>query len=599
MKLFISKLLIVIVFFVSFFTLFFNPIKINVHAGCSGTIICGSMQYRCSVGGWFGCTPPGFDSVCTGSCTLQCNQNWSPYQACSGISNEAQCNIANASNSCTSGCSISPDTPCTWIPPCTFTAWTDGACDDGDCAPTERRQYRTVNPPGCTNSTRCVSDPTCVVAPTPSCNLDLTPATVNPLLIGGTSDLTAALSNIQDGSVSEVTFSSSNSGVATVSPASDSSSPYNSTVTGVTPGSATITARGIMNGSSRCSDTTVITVPAYSCTVDLVPDNAGTINTGDTATFIANVNPTNGLVTQVNFTSGNTTFVTVNPASDNTVVYSTIATGVSEGPTTVRADVIMGGSSICNDTSTITIAPPGPWWQVRDGDITTNGNITSAVPGASYLNIIGLGGYPGVPVYAGSLGFSPGSLSVTNWSANTSTTQGRLFDYSYFNSLIPDSITPTVATDVSLRSPGFIADGYEWFKATSNLSIDSNIDFTNRKVILFVEGGSLSIAGKINLTDNVGFFGTFVEGDITIDPLVGGTPSIEGIYLVSGSFNTGLGNTQLHARGSIASFGGINLQRDLADNTSPAELFEFGPDQVLLFPSRLAFRRTKWVEVAP
>lgn len=575
-----------------------NIVKQVSASGCSGNIYCGNEGFYCSIG-FRSCTQLVGCPFGEGTCQWLCKQNTNPM-SCYSISNEAQCDIANASNSCTSGCSISPDTPCTWIPPCTTTEWVDGACGNvNSCADDERQQTRTVNPAGCTNSTQCVADSSCVSTPTPSCNLDLTPATVNPLLIGGTSDLTAALSNINDGTVSEVTFDSSSTGVATVSPASDSSSPYNSTVTGVTPGNATITARGIMDGSSRCSDTTVITVPAYSCTVDLVPDNAGTINLGGTATFIANVTPTNGAVTQVNFLSGNTAFVTVNPASDNTVTYSTIATGVGTGATTVRADVIMGGASRCNDTSTITIAPPGPWWQVKDGDITTNGNITSAVPGTSYLNIIGLGGYPGVPVYVGSLGFAPGLLSTTNWSANTSTTQGRLFDYSYFESLIPDNITPTVATDVSLRSPGFVADGYEWFKATSNLSIDSNIDFTNRKVILFVEGGNLNIAGKINLTDGVGFFGTFVEGNITIDPLVGGTPSIEGIYLVSGSFNTGLGNTQLHTRGSIASFGGINLQRDLSNNTSPAELFEFGPDQVLLFPSRLAFRRTKWVEVAP
>ena len=41
---------------------------------------------------------------------------------------------------------------------------------------------------------------------TPSCNLGLTPTAVNPLLIGSTSTFTATLSNINDGTVSNVTF---------------------------------------------------------------------------------------------------------------------------------------------------------------------------------------------------------------------------------------------------------------------------------------------------------------------------------------------------------------------------------------------------------
>lgn len=31
----------------------------------------------------------------------------------------------------------------------------------------------------------------------------------------------------------------------------------------------------------------------------------------------------------------------------------------------------------------------------------------------------------------------------------------------------------------------------------------------------------------------------------------------------------------------------------------PAELFEFAPDQILLYPDKLGFRRTRWSEVAP
>jgi len=40
------------------------------------------------------------------------------------------------------------------------------------------------------------------------------------------------------------------------------------------------------------------------------------------------------------------------------------------------------------------------------------------------------------------------------------------------------------------------------------------------------------------------------------------------------------------------------MQRDLTDDTvTPAELFEFAPDQIILFPKQLQFKRAKWAEV--
>ena len=191
-----------------------NPTNLVFASGCSGTIYCGTTRYHCSLNFNYNCAsvacPYG-----DGSCVSYCDQSTNPM-SCYNILNEAQCDIANAANSCASGCSIAPDTPCTWIPPCTTTDWVDGACGNvNSCADDERQQTRTVNPSGCTNSVQCVSDSSCV-AIVPSCTLSLTPTTVNPLLIGSTSTFTAALSNINDGTVSNVTFSSSNTGVRTI-----------------------------------------------------------------------------------------------------------------------------------------------------------------------------------------------------------------------------------------------------------------------------------------------------------------------------------------------------------------------------------------------
>lgn len=241
-----------------------------------------------------------------------------------------------------------------------------------------------------------------------------------------------------------------------------------------------------------------------------------------------------------------------------------------------------------------------PWWQVKDGDVTTNGNITSLVPTAALFDIVGLGGYPGVPVYGGvfNLTSNTAKISATRWNANTNTSQSRLFNYSYFNNLIPDDVNFNNISNLGSGGSAY-SDSYHWFKATGNTTIASDVNIGNRKVILFVENGNLNINGKINLNDGNGFFGAFVNGNITVGNSVLGSPSLEGVYLSDGSFSTGAGASQLHIRGSVASFGGINLQRNLSNNATAAELFEFAPDQMFLFPEKLMFRRNKWAEVAP
>ena len=260
--------------------------------------------------------------------------------------------------------------------------------------------------------------------------------------------------------------------------------------------------------------------------------------------------------------------------------------------------------SVCGSTrwqACNTQSCQGPWWQVKDGDVTATGDIVSKMPGGLYFDTVGSGGFPGVPVYRDQIAVTPGTISSTLWSANTTTSLPRIFNYSYFDNLIPDD---TVINDISKLTTGvgvtLDANGYEWYKITGNIDTAGNIDFGSRKVILFVKTGNFNINGKINLNDNSGFFGVFVNGNISVAGTVTGSPSIEGMYIADTGFSTGLGTSQLNVRGSVASYGGITLQRDLPDDTvTPAELFEFAPDQVMLFPQKLMYKRTKWAEVAP
>ncbi len=340
-------------------------------------------------------------------------------------------------------------------------------------------------------------------------------------------------------------------------------------------------------GSFVCQKDSVVSLTTLppSCTVTL-PVPSSTI-VGSTVSMPATVsNILNGTVSSIIYSSTNTGVATINSSG--------VATGVSAGTSTIKADVYMGGIKACWTTRDITITAPyaTPWWQVKDGDITTGGNLSSLVPtgGATqYFDTIGSGGFPGIPVYNGSFNLtaSPTKISTNQWNAGTATTSSRLFNYSFFSNLIPEDVI----------SGEIYSDGYRWNIISGDYNIPAS-DFGSNKEIYFIDG-NLTISGNINVTDNLGFVAFFVSGNISVNPTISGSPAIEGIYISNGTFSTGAGTSQLHLRGSVAALGGVSLQRDLADDTNPAELFEYAPDQILLFPDKLGFRGQRWIEVAP
>lgn len=103
-----------------------------------------------------------------------------------------------------------------------------------------------------------VTTPTPAPTPTPSCSVSLSPSSAS-LSVGLEASLVASVTP-QNGTVNYVSFSSNDSSVASVDPASDSTAAYSTVVTGVAAGSATVTAQVTMNGSVRCSDSSTVSV---------------------------------------------------------------------------------------------------------------------------------------------------------------------------------------------------------------------------------------------------------------------------------------------------------------------------------------------------
>lgn len=293
--------------------------------------------------------------------------------------------------------------------------------------------------------------------------------------------------------------------------------------------------------------------------------------------------------------------------ADNKTWVAAINLASHPGDGTINVHVYMNNayfSSVWCDSADFIRQPSAvPWWQTKDGDIVSGSSVSSKVFTGKYLMDKGVGGFPGVPIFNGTLTTTPGGVSTPqNWNANTQVIPSHIYDYTYFESLIPDEADLLIKDpQTSINTSGGDYDGYEWYSTTDPLTL-GNINFGDRKVIVFVDG-DLTINGPLTLNNGTGFLMIIASGNISVDPSVTGSPSIEGLFVADGNFSTGNGGTnQFHLRGSVATiYGSINLApgRDLADDSSPAELFEYAPDLMLLFPDKLATKETRWNEVAP
>lgn len=372
---------------------------------------------------------------------------------------------------------------------------------------------------------------------------------------------------------------------------------------------------GTTNPLLRDTPKTINCTP--TCSISLVP-TATTITQGQNQVFSVSVNSQAGNIDRVNFASSNSSVAPISPASDSTAVYETTAQGAGTGTTSITANVVMSGAVRCSASANLTITPPNApaWWQVKDGDVTAKGNISSRVPAGNFFEVAGGGGYPGIPVSNGQANFESGSVSSKGWLVANTTTLGKNFDSQWFKGRVPEDVVfnqiPTNLVEGNFfTSGGQESYGYYWYRfdgSASNLDLTINnpINLGSRKVILFVDSANLYLNGNINLTDGQGFFLAVVgknaagnKGNLFIGSGVG---EIEGLFVADSTVRTGAGSSQLRVRGAITAYLGIFFERDLgglANNTTPAEIFEYAPDLVILYPPKLSYYHIRWKEVAP
>jgi len=273
----------------------------------------------------------------------------------------------------------------------------------------------------------------------------------------------------------------------------------------------------------------------------------------------------------------------------------------------------------CDGNTTVTILPRKNWWQTQNMDVTTTGKISSFLPSnTTYFDLKGSDS-PGIPVYNSGTppSWGNGSVSETGWLANTSISSASGYNYEYFFSRVPAEVknewnknNGAFSGDKQVSTIGDFGaslpkDGnnYSWVLIQDgNLTIGngtSSFAVGTSKLVIFVNG-DLNIKSNVSVSSS-GFVMFVVSGNISIDPSV---DSVSGIYLTNGQFKTGtLGRRQdtkgITVTGSVVALSGVNLQRSLNDNTTPAEKFIFSPSLLLQIPYNFFQRNFNWREVNP
>jgi len=198
--------------------------------------------------------------------------------------------------------------------------------------------------------------------------------------------------NVQpSGTMANVSYVSDNTSVATVNPASNPTSPFGTTVTasfngvGNTNGTATVTATGTMTGGGTCTDTSAITVRTCDGSFDpyfwnfIVGDDPVTFNVSNISNYSQQTNSTMSFYA----TDNDPAIISINPTTDD---YSDNYFRTSVGPVSPGAVMLYGqpylsGVLKCDPAfAMVTVAWMNPWWQVKDADVSTNGNLYSPIP---------------------------------------------------------------------------------------------------------------------------------------------------------------------------------------------------------------------------
>lgn len=254
------------------------------------------------------------------------------------------------------------------------------------------------------------------------------------------------------------------------------------------------------------------------------------------------------------------------------------------------------------------------WVQSSTGNVYAAGQLTASVPATAtnpYFSLSAAGGSPGIVTYGTGFDFSLDTVGTgesmvsaapAGWLTQQVYTKTNYFER--FNQKLINE-TKTVVDPLAGAIPA-CGESPCIYTIEGQTTLTSPVAVGATEKIFVLVNGTLTINSNITIVDG-GFLAFIVNGNITVDPAV---TTLEGMYVASheeddgsftGRFTSGAGVVQLTVHGSVIA-DTFSLERnlgDIANSTTPAEVFVFDPQ--LLFTMPDAFKETPyvWQEVAP
>ena len=175
-------------------------------------------------------------------------------------------------------------------------------------------------------------------------NVTLSRTSINFTVKGGTAKLTATISPTEHISSDKITWSSSNTDVATVNDIG--------VVTAKANGSATIIAKAVNGKTASCKVTVQYKTEIPITAVKLNTTNL-TLNKGKTSTLVATITPSNTTQSKtITWSSSNTNIATVSSTG--------VVTAKASGATTITAKTSNGKTATCKITVPTEVTPTQP-----------------------------------------------------------------------------------------------------------------------------------------------------------------------------------------------------------------------------------------------
>lgn len=242
------------------------------------------------------------------------------------------------------------------------------------------------------------------------------------------------------------------------------------------------------------------------------------------------------------------------------------------------------------------------WWQAVGGSVYANGSIRSELPSANEMIIApDLSGEYGALMHAtGTVDSGAGAVSDAGYTAITRY-GGKTMNYDYFAAQM--GVTPNTQNywgTNTITKPTTLRDFYYLAPTGGNPAMISGLSVAvGESYVIFVNGDA-RIAADVVVAEG-GFLAVIVNGSLTISPAVS---AIEGLYVIDGTLVTEsnqVGDVSANFGGSVVSWGGVNLGRDLVANNvvQPGEKFEYRPDLLVNMPENMKVFALRWVEVVP